>query len=1045
MRIQELHVDGFGRLSNLDLSLSPGLQVLIGPNERGKSTLRAFITDMFYGQRRDHRSPAYDEGNLLRRPWENPESYGGRLVYTLARGGVYEITRSFVRDRQHILLRDLQTGRDITGMFPVLPSHETGFAEAHLGLSKGVFVNTATIGHLNLDGLGDEQALGRIRERLLAINDSGAGIRSAGSALQTLQELLDALHRGGIAPAEEALPPLREELATARAALREQARLNRRRGEALARLAALEAERERLEQAVERASARRRVARLQEIERIQEQMDAVTQQMFPLLPFRDFSTSGLSEAQHLNMLAETIRLQTDRREAELRRLTPELGLLEQSVPGDGPPPAAIPEETERRLHELRAREERYEERFTEADARVRQFNDQVMVTQRRLAEVPDFSRVAADPVEWISQLANAFTLALKTRDKECADRDRLREIVRRERQRIAPDADIFKNSDTFSERLREFEDSMRETARRKMETEALQQGLAAALEEVRERIPGMFWLAAVCGVFLLLLAGVFIASGKPPVLYAGAVILLALGYFLAQLTTARGQARRLRQEHDTAKAEMERLNAAEADAVPPIEVLRKRANCHSLRELAARFDGYREAVARLDTFASELEQQELRARESEERVPKLFARIQGAFETAGEPLEDMNSVSAAVNRVMGRYQEYRDLKRRMADLRNQLQTAIENQREYGEALDNTRKALAQVEDQIRGIMRDSGCPGQADMEDPLAALRAYSEHCAAHQTARGRMEMLRRQVEETLDQLESDRRELAQCAADLRRLLDAAGVDSVEDWQARAERAREYRSLQQTHAALSEQLNLLLDGTPLAELRQIAAELGPDEDAPPEENAERDLAQVRADIKQLQVETNHLQVAAMECTADLRPLAEIREEIAELERRHDRAAALRGAALRAATLIEEAAHQRHARIAPVIARDASRFLRDITLGAHADLSIGEGFAITLGPKHAGLPELSTESLSKGALDQVYLSLRLALVRLLSTSGEALPMLMDDPFANYDDQRLKAAMRVLKEIAAENQILVFTCREDVGVAAADAGAPVIEMR
>lgn len=1044
MRIQELHVDGFGRLSNLDLSLSPGLQVLIGPNERGKSTLRAFITDMFYGQRRDLRSPAYDEGNLLRRPWENPEAYGGRLIYALDRGGVYEVTRSFVRDRQHVLLRDCQAGRDITGMFPALPNQEIGFAEAHLGLSKGVFINTATIGHLNLDGLGDEQALGRIRERLLAINDSGAGIRSASSALQALQELLDSLHRDGIAPADEALPPLRGELAAARGAAREQARLNRRRGGALARLAECEAERERLERAAERASARRRVARMQEIERIQQQMDAVTQQMFPLLPFRDFSTAGLSEAQHLNMLAETIRLQTDRREAELRRLTPELELLEASVPGEGPPPAPIPEETERRLHELRAREERYEERFAEADARVRQFNDQVMVTQRRLAEVPDFSRVAADPVEWVSQLANAFTLALKTRDKECADRDRLREIVRRERQRIAPDSEIFKNSDTFSERLREFEDSMRETARRKMETEGLQQSLGAALEEVRERIPGMFWLAAVCGVFLLILAGVFIASGKPPVLYAGAVILLALGYFLAQLATARGQARRLRREFEAAKAEMERLNAAEAGAIPPIEVLRKRANCHSLRELEARFDGYREAVARLDTFAGELEQQELRARESEERVPKLFARIREAFETAGETLEDMNTVSAAVNRVMGRYQEYRDLKRRMSDLRNQLQTAIENQREYGEALDNTRKALAQVEDQIRGIMRESGCPGQADMEDPLAALRAYSEHCAACQTARGRVEMLRRQVQETLDQLESDQRELAQCAAELRRLLDAAGVDSVDDWQARAEKAREYRSLQQTHAALSEQLNLLLDGTPLAELRRIAAELGPEENGPSEEEAERDLVHVRDEIKQLQLEINHLQVAAVECAADLRPLAEIREELADGERRRDQAAALREAALRAATLIEEAANQRHARIAPVIARDASRFLRDITLGAHGEISIGEGFEIRLGPKHAGLPAVSTESLSKGALDQVYLSLRLALVRLLSASGETLPMLMDDPFANYDDQRLKAAMGVLKDIGSENQILVFTCREDVALAAVGVGAPVISM-
>jgi len=81
-------------------------------------------------------------------------------------------------------------------------------------------------------------------------------------------------------------------------------------------------------------------------------------------------------------------------------------------------------------------------------------------------------------------------------------------------------------------------------------------------------------------------------------------------------------------------------------------------------------------------------------------------------------------------------------------------------------------------------------------------------------------------------------------------------------------------------------------------------------------------------------------------------------------------------------------------------------------------------------------------LSKGALDQLYLALRLALVQRLSRNGERLPMLLDDPFANYDDVRLRAALVLLREIGREYQILLFTCRQDTAHQAEQVGIPVM---
>ena len=79
MRIRKLWLDGYGRFSERELELEPGLQVLLGPNEQGKSTTRSFVGDMLYGQTRSHQQRVYDDNQELRRPWNNPEAYGGRL------------------------------------------------------------------------------------------------------------------------------------------------------------------------------------------------------------------------------------------------------------------------------------------------------------------------------------------------------------------------------------------------------------------------------------------------------------------------------------------------------------------------------------------------------------------------------------------------------------------------------------------------------------------------------------------------------------------------------------------------------------------------------------------------------------------------------------------------------------------------------------------------------------------------------------------------------------------------------------------------------
>ena len=79
-------------------------------------------------------------------------------------------------------------------------------------------------------------------------------------------------------------------------------------------------------------------------------------------------------------------------------------------------------------------------------------------------------------------------------------------------------------------------------------------------------------------------------------------------------------------------------------------------------------------------------------------------------------------------------------------------------------------------------------------------------------------------------------------------------------------------------------------------------------------------------------------------------------------------------------------------------------------------------------------------LSSGTADQAYLSLRLALSRLMS-GEEALPILMDDALAQYDDNRLDLALRFLKEYSEDNQIILFTCHNFISEKAERLGGAV----
>ena len=69
MKILSLHIDGFGKFHDRDISFEDGLNVVYGKNEAGKSTLHTFIKGMLFGIERQRGRASKNDTYSKFQPW----------------------------------------------------------------------------------------------------------------------------------------------------------------------------------------------------------------------------------------------------------------------------------------------------------------------------------------------------------------------------------------------------------------------------------------------------------------------------------------------------------------------------------------------------------------------------------------------------------------------------------------------------------------------------------------------------------------------------------------------------------------------------------------------------------------------------------------------------------------------------------------------------------------------------------------------------------------------------------------------------------------
>ena len=79
MKILSLHIDGFGKFHDRDISFEDGLNVVYGKNEAGKSTLHTFIKGMLFGIERQRGRASKNDTYSKFQPWTQSGVYEGFL------------------------------------------------------------------------------------------------------------------------------------------------------------------------------------------------------------------------------------------------------------------------------------------------------------------------------------------------------------------------------------------------------------------------------------------------------------------------------------------------------------------------------------------------------------------------------------------------------------------------------------------------------------------------------------------------------------------------------------------------------------------------------------------------------------------------------------------------------------------------------------------------------------------------------------------------------------------------------------------------------
>ena len=127
--------------------------------------------------------------------------------------------------------------------------------------------------------------------------------------------------------------------------------------------------------------------------------------------------------------------------------------------------------------------------------------------------------------------------------------------------------------------------------------------------------------------------------------------------------------------------------------------------------------------------------------------------------------------------------------------------------------------------------------------------------------------------------------------------------------------------------------------------------------------------------------------------------------------------------------LSEANAEIQTRFSPLLSKRATEIFSRITGGRYDQMTLNRELS-PMAKRRDDITPRESLYLSAGALDQLYLSLRLAICELALPKETKCPLILDDILVNFDRERTELAMEYFKEVSKERQVILFTCRNEL---------------
>ncbi len=362
--------------------------------------------------------------------------------------------------------------------------------------------------------------------------------------------------------------------------------------------------------------------------------------------------------------------------------------------------------------------------------------------------------------------------------------------------------------------------------------------------------------------------------------------------------------------------------------------------------------------------------------------------VQHRLDRLTEVFQTYTSYQDSMRRVQHIRDDYQVFTKSVSSLANQL--GIDIQDDPRQTIRSLQKRLGEVQSQQQ---RQTNLQQRLEAERKLGTQLSAEEKAAAANVAQLCVEA-RCQDPDQLIQIEqqaSRRRELRELQKQIDdTLAELAGGQSIQDFLNDVERT--------DHAAL--------------EVRLQELERAIREESERQQAAAEQIAVLTDRLKQ--VDTQSAAASAAEEADAIR---------AQLVYEVQRFARLKFAETVLATALEQ---YREKHQGPVL-QLASDFIQQLSGGSLSGLRSDEddrGQPVLIGVRPDG-KTVTTDGMSEGLADQLYLALRLASFHQYKNSTDPLPLIFDDVLIKFDDQRSEAALKLFVQLSDQTQVIYFT--------------------